>query len=128
MRHADSGVTEGYSHARRDELHTAIERLPSPLPESATAEAVKTGTDDARANHPTTENADHQLDQTSFLLRQFLSLGDTAGISASQPCDAARRQYTLLSGNDLQQVALSGNSEMVHAGSVHETRPSTQVD
>lgn len=30
MRHADSDITEGYSHARMVELHRAIERLPTP--------------------------------------------------------------------------------------------------
>jgi hypothetical protein len=44
-RHAVRDETEGYSHPRLVELHTAICRLPSPF--AAPTAAVRTGTDDA---------------------------------------------------------------------------------
>lgn len=60
MRHRDSGVTEGYSHARMEELQTAIERLPAPA------------------------FADHRLDQTPVVQRQALTVIG-GGCSEAQP-------------------------------------------
>jgi integrase len=128
MRHSDAGVTEGYSHARLDELYAAIERLPSPGSEGAPGRATMTGTYDASLGQTAPNPADHQLDQRVCIVGHPVALTGTAPPSDSEPCQSAGTSYTLASGNDLHQLASPDNDKLAQVVVGQELRPSTQVD
>jgi integrase len=79
MRHSDSGVTEGYSHARLDELYAAIERLPYPGAEDQSA-AVRTGTDE--------QPLDHLLDQSAVVSGPTGASTGTTSYTGDETCDS----------------------------------------
>jgi integrase len=116
MRHADSGVTEGYSHARLDELYAAIERLLSPDGTDETR-AIMSGTYDGQS---VDQALDHQLDQTSVAMGHYLSPsaalagGDGTFQDAVSGVECTSCHYS----------ALTGTNDIVH----EKLRPSTQVD
>jgi integrase len=81
MRHADSGVTEGYSHARIGELAAAIDRLPSP------------------------PIADHQLDQSRVFHRHPLTVIDQpCGVTQPRYTPAVVVDSQLCASIDLNSV------------------------
>jgi integrase len=81
MRHADSGVTEGYSHARIGELAAAIDRLPSP------------------------PIADHQLDQSGDFHRHPLTVIDQpCGVTQPRYTPAVVVDSQLCASIDLNSV------------------------
>lgn len=128
MRHSDSGVTEGYSQARLEELYTAIERLPSPGTDQAQGQAaVKTGTDDTPA-----VPADQQADQKLTIQRLSEAvIGSVAHSDLTGSTGQADLKKTWDSlGNIPKWLTNAVSSLMVlgRADNVPQPRPSTQVD
>jgi integrase len=130
LRHSFSGVTEGYSHARLEELYAAIERLPSPLlktePTSA-EQARKTGTDDvsAAARAPLAH-------QNAGGRRRGLSGNDAGGRGDAWAFEGSERQRLAVapgaSGGHWRASAGTDLNPAPGAAIVRETGPSTQVD
>jgi hypothetical protein len=123
-----SGVTEGYSHARIEELFAAIEKLPAPSCGLEQAQAAKTGTDDV-AQPPTDscDSADHLLDQTADLNSHQLSLSD--GHSVRKPQTPTSNHPVTYGMNDTLR-RYGTTSDLLEVGTsdiVENSRPSTQV-
>jgi integrase len=137
MRHSDTGVTEGYSHARLNELYTAIERLPSPdgaAQQTQIGKAVGAETNPkATRIHATMtpqdfSGADHLEDQTSVTSGQFSASTGIHQDLNDLSCRGDVDRYNADDASELHQSATIGNDDsgVVLAGD--KTRPSTQAD
>jgi len=118
MRHSDSGVTEGYSHARLDELYAAIERLPSPGKDEQSA-VIRTGTDERLL--------DHLLDQSRVISGPT---GASTGIDMqtnSDTCHDVLSRYNSRNDTDLHSMALAGMEGSNKCFSGVNLGPSTQL-
>jgi len=119
MRHSDSGVTEGYSHARLDELYAAIERLPYPGAEDQSA-AVRTGTDE--------QPLDHLLDQSAVVSGPTGASTGTTSYTGDETCDSEHERYNPAADIDLHLMALAGVGDFDDGFSSEKLGPSTQAD
>ncbi len=119
MRHSDSGVTEGYSHARLDELYAAIERLPSPGNDERST-AIRTGTDD--------KALDHLLDQNMVISGPTGAPTGTESQTNHDTCPDEDRRYNPSADTDLHSLALAGVGGSDEGISSVDLGPSTQAD
>jgi hypothetical protein len=117
--HSDSGVTEGYSHARLDELYAAIERLPHPDTCGHTA-SVRAGTDE--------QALDHLLDQNMVISGPRGAPNGTDKQTGNDTCHDQDERYNPCADTVLHSLALAGAGCSDEGDTGVDIRPSTQVD
>jgi integrase len=119
LRHADTDLSDGYTHSRLAELLEAIKRLPFPDVQIE-AQAVKTGTDDA------TDAARRSYTGHSALTTQLLAaLGCTSDQSMPSCGFPAENSQLFASPHDVARPDLI---QVPTPAILAEMRPSTQVD
>lgn len=125
LRHADSDITDGYSHARLLELREAINKLQIPTVQTDGAQVIaRTGTDDAKNCPRAGHGAGHRMRPTSHSVAETSS---APNLTEHKPDaeDAIVNPAVYVAFRDL---ALSLLKLRDPSAKVEITRPSTQVD